>query len=505
MKATHKLSVIACAAALALCSLPTYSHAAEVEHTNSTVQHIDDNFEILSYLEKQHYHVSSMASEDIDSLRYVKIHKNIADFSENNIEKRQESIETGLNLSNNVNQNGSKQLDELKALQESVSTEFKREVARKSKIYSHTDNAIADEYNNLTESIGVLYKLEGEINEEIASLESALEENKKLLDWFEKQSKTTQHLSLRSGAAEMLATTTIGASSQQVANLWSAEQNDVQKRLGDLHFAKSNHGAWARIYGGEYKSRKLSSDFNGNFQAIQAGYDIEATSAWRIGLAASALKNKTNLDQGDSDGHLYGLTLYATYEGGHNNYLDIVGKFSKLTSDFTSQTPNGAVSGDYDTYGSGVSVEYGIRHALNSNVYLQPQIELTYGHLFSKNSEVTFTDIANKSTTHKVHHDGMNSLVGRLGLDVGHAWENGNIHARASLSHEFDGKVKNKLEWVDGTHEVENSGKSTFFNLGIGGTYSINDACYVYTNVERSFRGNVRTEWRGDLGLRWNF
>lgn len=390
--------------------------------------------------------------------------------------------------------------NEIKAAKKSGNEELVRELTLKA--LQDTENlkelgkkCVAYYENNENEDLAKDEKV-AEIKKEIAKDLKAVEELPKTEEDLMKEVVNA----MKNDQFENMATPAL-----QAFAIWRAEQNDVQKRLGDLHFAHTESGAWARVYAGEFKSRDLTPDFNGNFQAVQVGYDHAVTDQWRIGAAAGTMKTKSNIEGGDVKGHLHGITLYGTYEGDHNDYLDIVGKYSKLDNDVKTADGVYKYVGDYDTHGLSLSVEYGMRFDLTPEVYVLPQVEVNYGRLAKEDTTYDVTDAAGATTRAAVHHDAVDSLAGRLGLDVGHVWDKGDVRARASVSHEFQGKVKTHSE-IDGQKiESDVSGKSTWFNLGIGGTYSINDACYVYTNVERSFRGKVRTEWRGDLGLRWNF
>lgn len=61
-------------------------------------------------------------------------------------------------------------------------------------------------------------------------------------------------------------------------------------------------------------------------------------------------------------------------------------------------------------------------------------MELTWGHV----------DSVNYSTENgaRVHQNGMDSFVGRLGFSLGKDFSHGNVYARASYLYDFDGDVK---------------------------------------------------------------
>ncbi|WP_314621457.1 autotransporter outer membrane beta-barrel domain-containing protein, partial [uncultured Selenomonas sp.] len=47
--------------------------------------------------------------------------------------------------------------------------------------------------------------------------------------------------------------------------------------------------------------------------------------------------------------------------------------------------------------------------------------------------------------------------------------------------------------------------KDTWVALQLGGTVKVSDSCTLYGDFEKTFGGDVKTDWRVDAGLRWSF
>ena len=277
----------------------------------------------------------------------------------------------------------------------------------------------------------------------------------------------------------------IGLTSQAVG-LWSAEMNDVSKRLGDLHFVHGEHGAWVRVYGGQYKSHFTLDDeaFNArtDFSALQVGADTVLQNQTRVGLALStmAVKNKDT----DNKANLLGLTAYATFEPTENDYVDLVAKLAHVNNKFAA--------GKIKQWGYSASAEVGHRFELVKGLTLTPNAELTIGQLKGKSGTIdddTFT-LGN-----------VNNTTGRIGADLGYQYPTGSIALKASVVRDFGNKINFKVN--DQQADINLGG--THVVLGLKDTQTLGQNWNVYYNLEKSFRGNMKLTWRGDLGVRYNF
>ena len=101
---------------------------------------------------------------------------------------------------------------------------------------------------------------------------------------------------------------------------------------------------------------------------------------------------------------------------------------------------NHRLEGKYRTNGLSLSMEYGKRMKKENGFYIDPSIELTAGHLGGKDYDAV-SDYAGGKKMH-IHQDGINSVIGRIGLGIGKETERSNLFAKIALAHEFGGKVK---------------------------------------------------------------
>ena len=161
------------------------------------------------------------------------------------------------------------------------------------------------------------------------------------------------------------------------------------------------------------------------------------------------------------------------------------------------------VKGDFHTWGSSVSAEYGRRIAQKGGSFFEPQIEVIYSHLQGVNY-VGSTDYVGQSM--HVRQGAMNSLIGRIGLGFGQETERSTYFAKVSLYHEFAGDLS--TDYSDGTNSwktTHQEGKDTWIGVQLGGTLKLSDRSNVYGNFEKTFGGDIKTDWRVDAGIRWNF
>ena len=105
-----------------------------------------------------------------------------------------------------------------------------------------------------------------------------------------------------------------------------------------------------------------------------------------------------------------------------------------------------------------------------------------------------------------IHQDGINSVIGRIGLGIGKETERSNLFAKIALAHEFGGKVKSifsaENEPTSGT-EVEL--KDSWVDVEVGGSWLVNRNTYLYGTYTRNFGADVSSKWRIDAGIRFSF
>ena len=105
-----------------------------------------------------------------------------------------------------------------------------------------------------------------------------------------------------------------------------------------------------------------------------------------------------------------------------------------------------------------------------------------------------------------IHQDGMTSVIGRIGIGIGRESEKGSIYLKASVLHDFDGKTANSYEARDGGEKrVREDYGGSWGAVAIGGSWRIGKSGILYGDIERSFGGDYREEWKANIGMRFAF
>ena len=55
------------------------------------------------------------------------------------------------------------------------------------------------------------------------------------------------------------------------------------------------------------------------------------------------------------------------------------------------------------------------------------------------------------------------------------------------------------------TKYTKQAGKDTWIGVQLGGTVKLSDRTSLYGDFEKTFGGDIKTNWRVDGGLRWSF
>lgn len=226
-------------------------------------------------------------------------------------------------------------------------------------------------------------------------------------------------------------TTNVGLSNLAAINLmtWRQENNDMNKRLGELRDSKGEHGVWARMVRGEVEYESIQNQYN----YYQVGYDekLSTDPNWTVGMFLTRTEGNSTFRTGSAENNHTGVGVYGSYLKDDGSFIDLVAKYARIDSDFNA---NGGVgSGYYNTNGYSISAEYGKRFEQGNGFWIEPQVELTYGTV----GAVDYTT----SNGAEVRQEGMDSLVGRVGFSLGKDIKAGNIYARASYLYDFDGET----------------------------------------------------------------
>lgn len=276
---------------------------------------------------------------------------------------------------------------------------------------------------------------------------------------------------------------------------WRQENNDMNKRLGELRDSKGEHGAWARMARGEskYGAQNVKNQYN----YYQVGYDekLSTDPNWTVGVALTRTEGNSTFARGTGENKHTGLAIYGSYLSDNGSFVDLIAKYARMDNDYSTI---GAGVGDasYETNGYSLSAEYGKRFTKDNGFWIEPQVELTYGTVGSVDY------LTSKGA--RVHQDSVDSLVARLGFSLGKDIKQGNVYVRASYLYDFDGETKATMSGA-GTASFEQDLGGGWWEVGVGTNINLSEATHLYFDVEKTFGGNVATPWQWNAGVRWSF
>lgn len=278
---------------------------------------------------------------------------------------------------------------------------------------------------------------------------------------------------------------------------WRAENDEMHQRMGELRSSNGEAGIWARMKRGESKYGDM--DIKNQYSTYQLGYDEKVgDSNWYIGGAISRTEGKSSFATGSGENQSTGFTVYGTYVADDGQYVDLSAKYARLDNEFDVFGRSGIEStGDYRNNGYAFSAEYGKRIEAGNDFWVEPQVQLTYGHLSSAN----YTTSRNVRVT----QDAMDSVVGRLGFAAGKDIGAGNVYVKASYLYDFDGDTNVKM--TDGTNSAvyDQDLGGGWFEVGIGTNINLSETSHLYFDVEKTYGGDIETPWQWNAGVRFDF
>ena len=292
-------------------------------------------------------------------------------------------------------------------------------------------------------------------------------------------------------------TITMADAKYALNDLWLAETNNLQKRMGDLRATKpAETGAWIRYGHGELKAG-TGSETRMKYNMMQGGYDVDRQvkdGTFYRGGALSYAKGSTNFGNGSGDLKEATFSLYQTWVGKSGHYYDIILKTGRYMNDYNALLNNNQTvsHGDYSTWAYSVSGEYGYRQQLGGGLYVEPQAELILGHVNGADYTVQGAKADLKATNH---------CITRLGAAYGKEFANGStLFGRASWFHEFGGSMSVALDDTSYSRDPARN----WFELELGGSLKAADNCNIYSSLGKDL-GDVKSDLKVDVGARWSF
>lgn len=292
------------------------------------------------------------------------------------------------------------------------------------------------------------------------------------------------------GASDKVASLSDG---QSIATLqWRHEMNDLTKRMGELRDSPAGIGAWARLYGSEQEYGKKNVTLRSTSVQVGADYQI---GEWTVGGAFSYTNGSVDYAQGSGDADTYGFAAYGSWFAQNGMFLDLIAKYSRLSNNFEIADMKGSIDNNAYSF----SAEFGWRFDLAKTLFVEPQVELTYGRILGDN--------ATASNNVRIEQEDFDSLLGRVGLRAGFKCPNdrGTVYVRVSGVHDFKGESDVRYSSSKASTTVHDDIGGSWVEYALGANVNITPSTYTYLDLERTSGSDVKENWRWNIGLRTVF
>ena len=257
-------------------------------------------------------------------------------------------------------------------------------------------------------------------------------------------------------------------------------------------------GIWARIGGGKYSYSGSGIDTATDYTRIQGGYDAKISRGWTVGGQVSYLRGSEDyVFDGSGKVESFSVGAYGLKDLGKDQYVHVETQVGRVSNDFTVRNEIGeAMSGDTKSNAYSIGVRYGKTLKYANGFYVEPQAQLNFTHFGGRN----FT-VDNVS----VNQSGVNSTTGKLGLELGKQFGNGNLYTRFAAGHAFTGNVKTAFASGSVVKLTEQDLKGTWTELAFGGRYGFNSNNSVFADVTTGLSGDLQADWGVNAGFTHKF
>ena len=257
-------------------------------------------------------------------------------------------------------------------------------------------------------------------------------------------------------------------------------------------------GIWARIGGGKYSYSGSGIDTATDYTRIQGGYDAKISRGWTVGGQVSYLRGSEDyVFDGSGKVKSFSVGAYGLKDLGKDQYVHVETQVGRVSNDFTARNEIGeAMSGDTKSNAYSIRVRYGKTLKYDNGFYVEPQAQLNFTHFGGRN----FT-VDNVS----VNQSGVNSTSGKIGLELGKQFGNGNLYTRFAAGHAFTGNVKTAFASGSVVKLTEQDLKGTWTELAFGGRYGFNSNNSVFADVATGLSGDYQADWGVNAGFTHKF
>ena len=257
-------------------------------------------------------------------------------------------------------------------------------------------------------------------------------------------------------------------------------------------------GIWARIGGGKYSYSGSGIDTATDYTRIQGGYDAKISRGWTVGGQVSYLRGSEDyVFDGSGKVKSFSVGAYGLKDLGKDQYVHVETQVGRVSNDFTARNEIGeAMSGDTKSNAYSIGVRYGKTLKYDNGFYVEPQAQLNFTHFGGRNFNV-----GNVS----VNQSSVNSTSGKIGLELGKQFGNGNLYTRFAAGHAFTGNVKTAFASGSIAKLTEQDLKGTWTELAFGGRYGFNSNNSVFADVATGLSGDYQADWGVNAGFTHKF
>ena len=257
-------------------------------------------------------------------------------------------------------------------------------------------------------------------------------------------------------------------------------------------------GIWARIGGGKYSYSGSGIDTATDYTRIQGGYDAKISRGWTVGGQVSYLRGSEDyVFDGSGKVKSFSVGAYGLKDLGKDQYVHVETQVGRVSNDFTARNEIGdPMSGDTKSNAYSIGVRYGKTLKYANGFYVEPQAQLNFTHFGGRNFNV-----GNVS----VNQSSVNSTSGKIGLELGKQFGNGNLYTRFAAGHAFTGNVKTAFASGSIAKLTEQDLKGTWTELAFGGRYGFNSNNSVFADVATGLSGDLQADWGVNAGFTHKF
>lgn len=252
-----------------------------------------------------------------------------------------------------------------------------------------------------------------------------------------------------------------------------------------------DNGLWVRVHHGRSGA---SNQYRWDRTGVTIGFERTLSANNSLGAWFGYTEGDTELLDVDGTGDMkrYELALYDTMSFGAN-YVDLVARLGRVSSEFNAANATYGTSGDYDQDYAAVSAEYGYTLTdVNTGVFFEPQAQIQAAYLDSYDYGVQ-RDI-------RIEAESELSLIGRVGVRTGKKFKSdsyaGELYIRGDVLHQFtDGQDADFRAPEDALRKTWGD-FGTWCDFGIGGYFNWKNTLSLQLDLERTVGGETDDTWQ---------